>query len=193
MGKKLYFKTSPMGGGKTLDLIRVVYNYKENGLVPICFKPSLDTRSSTIQSRTGLEIDCELFEKNESIVCKIKEKILKGEKCDVVIIDESQFMTYDQVFELKLFALTDNIPVICYGLKTDFSLKLFEGSQALIELSDDIEEFKSLCWCGRLATCNARIDEDGVVARKGEQTKIGGNDTYKPLCFEHYIKGEYKK
>lgn len=187
MSKSLYLKHSTMGGGKTLDCIRTYYNYTEKGLVAHCYKPSVDTRSNKIESRTGDSIDCEIISPNDKI-----ENIIDI-NCDVILVDEAQFLTKEQVDDLKnIITLKHNIPVICYGLLTNFQTNLFEGSKRLIELADDIERIKSICWCGKKAQQNARIVDDEIVY-DGQEVEIGGNESYVPLCYEHYHHGKIRK
>ncbi len=190
---KLYFKYGAMGGGKTLDCIRTYYNYKERGMTAKVFKPSIDTRSKSdfIESRTGEKIESKSINSTDEILVKFKDFV--ESEIDVIIIDESQWLTAKQVQDLKDFALDKNIPVICYGLLTDFQSHLFEGSKRLIELADRKDEIKSICWCGKLATQNARIvevEENGIILKKvikeGVQTLVGGNESYIPLCYRHF-------
>ncbi len=188
---KLYFKYGTMGGGKTLDCIRTYYNYKERNMTAKVYKPSVDTRSQFIESRTGDKIDCEIISPKDSIF-----EIFKGftkKEIDVIIIDEAQWLNAVQIQDLKDFAIDIDVPVICYGLLTDFQSHLFEGSKRLIELADRKDEIKSICWCGKLATQNARIveiDVNGEIKRKvvkdGEQFLVGGNESYVPLCYKHF-------
>lgn len=195
---KLYFKYGAMGGGKTLDCIRTFYNYKERDMIAKVFKPALDTRYANIESRTGDKIDCEFIFDDSSVKDLFKD--FTKDEVDVVIIDEAQWLSAKQIEELKNFVLDVDIPVICYGLLTDFQSYLFEGSKRLIELADRKDEIKSICWCGKLATQNARISEvevNGVktkrVIKDGDQYLVGGNDTYVPLCYKHFRDGKIHK
>ncbi|MFV0519600.1 MAG: thymidine kinase [Lachnospirales bacterium] len=188
---KLYFKFGAMGGGKTLDCIRTFYNYKERNLIAKVYKSALDTRSLEICSRTGDSMPCEVITETHSIEELFKD--ITSKNTDVIIIDEAHWLTTKQVNDLKDFAIDFDIPIICYGLLTDFKSYLFEGSKRLIELADRKEEIKSICWCGKLATQNARVTEievDGVKKRKvikeGEQYLVGGNELYIPLCYLHF-------
>lgn len=189
---RLYFKYGAMGGGKTLDCIRTYYNYQEKGLIVRSYKPELDTRDSecVISSRTGDKIASEWIKQNDKIYELFKD--FNKDNTDVILIDEAQFLTADQVQDLKDFAIDLNIPIICYGLTTDFRSYLFEGSKRLMELADSKEEIKSVCWCGKLATQNARII-DGEVVKEGEVVQVGGNESYTPLCYYHFREGKAKK
>ncbi len=188
---KLYFKFGAMGGGKTLDCIRTFYNYKERNMKAQVYKSALDTRSKEISSRTGDKIDCDVITVENDIYELFKN--FKKENTDVIIIDESHWLTTKQVNDLKDFAIDFDIPIICYGLLTDFQSYLFEGSKRLIELADRKEEIRSICWCGKLATQNARVADvlvDGEVTKKvvkeGEQYLVGSNERYVPLCYLHF-------
>ena len=192
---KLYFRYGVMGSGKSDDLIRTDYNYKEKGMNTIAFKPRVDTREGTdkciIKSRTGKALEGIWLDKKDNIVdIIIDAKKLK--KIDVILVDESQFLTSKQVNELNEIAHLLDIPVMCYGLKNNFKAELFEGSSCLLALADDIQEIKSICWCGRKATQNARI-VNGVLSRHGDEIQIGGNESYVALCSEHYILQTLKK
>ncbi len=188
---KLYFKFGAMGGGKTLDCIRTFYNYKERNMNTQVYKSALDTRSKEISSRTGDRIDCKIITV-ENDIYELFEGFEK-DNTDVIIIDEAHWLTTKQVNDLKDFAIDFDIPIICYGLLTDFQSYLFEGSKRLIELADRKEEIKSICWCGKLATQNARVADvlvDGEVKKKvvkeGEQYLVGSNERYVPLCYLHF-------
>lgn len=189
---RLYFKYGAMGGGKTLDCIRTYYNYQEKGLVVRSYKPELDTRDSecVISSRTGDRIQSDWIKQDDKIYELFKE--FNRDNTDVVLIDEAQFLTAEQIQDLKDFAIDLDIPIICYGLTTDFRSYLFEGSKRLMELADSKEEIKSVCWCGKLATQNARII-DGEVVKEGEVVQVGGNESYTPLCYYHFREGKSKK
>ncbi len=196
---KLYFKYGAMGGGKTLDCIRTYYNYIERGMTARVYKTSLDTRSENeITSRTGDRLACKNISKEDNIWEIFKE--FNRENTDVIIIDESQFLTNQQVQDIKDYAIDVNIPIICYGLITDFMSHLFEGSKRLVEIADNMEEIKSICWCGKLATQNARVievEENGKLVKKvvknGEVYQVGGNESYIPLCYYHYREGQLQK
>jgi thymidine kinase len=179
---KLYFRYGAMGSSKTANAIMVRYNYLERGGRALMLKPRLDTRDGerVVRSRSGLSAPCAYVEELDG---------LNVREYDCVIVDEAQFLTREQV--LKLIEIVDeaDVPVICYGLRADFQGKLFEGSACLLAWADTIEEIKTVCWCGRKATCNARV-QDGRVVKEGEQILLGGNEQYVSLCRRHWQRGE---
>jgi len=179
---KLYFRYGAMGSSKTANAIMVQYNYRERGQNAILLKPMLDDRDGRklVGSRSGLCAPCEYVENLPTLNLSLY---------DCVIVDEAQFLTKKQVEALVDLVDQKNIPVICYGLRADFRGELFEGSQWLLAWADTIEEIKTVCWCGRKATCNARI-VDGRVAKSGEQIVLGGNESYVALCRRHWASGE---
>ena len=178
---KLYFRYGAMGSSKTANAVMVEYNYKERGCRVLMLKPQLENRDGarTVRSRSGLSTECRFVE-------ELPEIDLTGYAC--VIVDEAHFLTDAQVRSLVDIVDEKNIPVICYGLRTDFRGDLFEGSRALLQWSDTIEEIKTICWCGRKATFNARI-QDGRVVKEGEQILLGGNSRYVSLCRRHWKDG----
>ena len=179
---KLYFRYGAMGSSKTANAVMVQYNYRERGCKVLMLKPQLENRdgATIVRSRCGLEAECRFVEELSAID-------LSGVDC--VIVDEAHFLTRDQV--ARLVAIVDdlNIPVICYGLRTDFRGELFEGSRELLCWADTIEEIKTICWCGRKATFNARV-HDGHIVREGEQILLGGNSQYISLCRKHWRSGD---
>lgn len=179
---KLYFRYGAMGSSKTANAIMVRYNYLERGGRVLMLKPRLDTRDGErmVRSRSGLSAPCAYVEELEGMV-------VRGYDC--VIVDEAQFLTRAQV--LKLVEIVDEaeVPVICYGLRADFRGELFEGSACLLAWADTIEEIKTVCWCGKKATCNARV-QDGRVVKEGEQILLGGNEAYVSLCRRHWKAGQ---
>jgi thymidine kinase len=182
---KLYFRYGAMGSSKTANALMVEYNYEERGKRALLVKPRLDNRdgSCTIRSRMGLAKECGFL---DDLLDRTDEE-LRGVDC--YIVDEAQFATKKQV-EFLLHIVDDlDIPVICYGLRADFRNQPFEGSLWLLVWADSIEEVKTVCWCGRKATCNARIDASGAVVREGEQVVLGGNDKYTALCRKHLKAG----
>ena len=178
---KLYFRYGAMGSSKTANALMVAYNYKERGKKVLLAKPKLDTREvGVMHSRIGLEQPCIYV---EDLVEKSLDEL---NKYDCIIVDEAQFCKKEDV---KFFTrLVDDldIPVICYGLRTDFQMNLFEGSMWLLAWADKIEELKTVCWCGRGARCNARIDADGNMVSSGEQVELGANERYISLCRKHF-------
>ena len=179
---KLYFRYGAMGSSKTANAIMVQYNYHERGQNALMVKPRLDNRDGEriVGSRSGLSAPCIYMEELETVD-------LSAYNC--IIVDEAQFLKKEQVARLVEIVDGMNIPVICYGLRADFRGELFEGSTWLMAWADTIEEIKTVCWCGRKATCNARV-VDGKVAREGEQIVLGGNESYVALCRRHWKTGE---
>ena len=179
---KLYFRYGAMGSSKTANAIMVQYNYHERGQNALMVKPRLDNRDGEriVGSRSGLSAPCIYMEELENVD-------LSAYNC--IIVDEAQFLKKAQVAQLVQIVDEMNIPVICYGLRADFRGELFEGSTWLMAWADTIEEIKTVCWCGRKATCNARV-VDGKVAREGEQIVLGGNESYVALCRRHWKTGE---
>lgn len=179
---KLYFRYGAMGSSKTANAVMVRYNYMERGCRVLMLKPKLENRDgeTIVRSRCGLEAECRFVE-------ELGEIELTGIDC--VIVDEAHFLTQAQVRELVDIVDGRDIPVICYGLRTDFRGELFEGSRALLSWADTIEEIKTICWCGRKATFNARV-HDGKIVREGEQILLGGNSQYISLCRKHWRNGD---
>lgn len=179
---KLYFRYGAMGSSKTANALMVDYNYFERGKRALLVKPKLDSRDGdyVIRSRMGLEKEGILLEQ----LVAMSDEALSGYDC--IIVDEAQFATKEQV-EFLVHIVDDlEIPVICYGLRTDFRHEFFEGSLWLMAWADKIEELKTVCWCGKAASCNARIGEDGQMVQDGEQVVLGSNDRYVALCRKHY-------
>ena len=185
---QLYFRYGAMGSSKTANALMVNYNYHERGKNAIMLKPKLENRDgeNIIKSRIGLMAECMLV---EDFLDEYTRKHKMIEKYDAVIVDEAQFLTAEQVDMLSDIVDFDKVPVICYGLRTDFQEKFFPGSARLMEIADKIEEVKTVCWCGRKATCNARI-YNGKLVRDGEQVLMGGNESYIALCRKHFKKGK---
>ncbi len=184
----LYFKYSAMNSGKSTQLLQALYNYKERGMNAIAITAGIDDRfgAGKITARIGLASDAYIFNHDIDIFEMIEER-LKAEKINVVMIDEAQFMSARHVFQAARIVDELNIPVLAYGLKTDFLGHLFEGSEALLRLADNIEEIKSICWCGKKATQTARVNESGQMVTSGQQISIGGNDKYTTLCRKHHM------
>lgn len=177
---KLYFKYGAMGSSKTAQALMCRFNYLQKGFVVLLVKPSIDTRSPKVKSRIGLEADCITIDKTTNLF-----KLFDEQKPNVIIVDECQFLSAKQVEDLK--ALTNKVPVLCYGLLTNFKTELFEGSKRLVELADSISEIKSVCKCGRKATVNARL-VNGKVVYDGPEVLIGADETYEGMCYSCYIK-----
>lgn len=186
---KLYFYYSAMNAGKTTTLLQSAYNYTERGMGVLLYTPVIDDRyeKNTIASRIGLTQPAISFDKDFNFFEDVAQKItnaLPPIKC--VFIDEAQFMTKKQVLELTNIADQLGIPVLTYGLRTDFLGEPFESSQYLLAWAEEIIEIKTICHCGRKATMNARINEKGEMVSEGAQVEIGGNDRYISLCHKHY-------
>ena len=177
---KLYFKYGAMGSSKSAQALITKFNYEEKNMTVWLIKPSVDTRdgAATIRSRIGLSQEAEIILPDESIL----EAWHKAARHDVIIADESQFLTPAQIDELRAIVDDEDIPVLCFGLRTDFLTHFFPGALRLMELADSITEIKTVCTCGAKATVNARIAPDGKIITKGDQVFIGGNDSYTAMC-----------
>ncbi|MGM9940857.1 MAG: thymidine kinase [Bulleidia sp.] len=185
---KLYYYYGAMGSSKSANALMAEYNYRERGQKVLLAKTNIDTRdgANIIRSRIGLSRECVLL----SDVCGMDDAALMG--YDAVIVDEIQFAKKEQVDFLAHIVDDLNVPVMCYGLRSDFQLHLFEGSQRILEICDEIREIKTVCWCGKKATCNARYNEHGIV-RVGAQVMLGANDDYIALCRKHFLQGRLRK
>ena len=186
---KLYFKYGAMGSSKTAQALITKYNYEENELSVWLLKPSADTRDGRriLRSRIGLEAEVEIVSPETDILALFRQTRLG--KCDVIIVDECQFLTPEQIDQLRAIVDEHNLPVMCFGLRTDFQTKLFPGSLRLMEVADTIQEIKTICDCGAKATVNARIDSTGHIVTQGAQVVLGGNDSYIAMCHKCYIRG----
>lgn len=182
---KLYFKYGTMGSAKTALLLTQAYNFEERKMKYICLKPVVDTRetSNVIRSRIGIERECRWIYHDTDLYDFFKELFTSsGEVINWILVDESQFLTPEQVDQLALVVDEFGSNVMCYGLRTDFRSNLFEGSRRLFEIADSIEEIKSTCTCGRKTIINARIDSNGDFVQEGAQVEIGGDDRYIAVC-----------
>ncbi len=186
---QLYFRYSTMNAGKTIELIKVAYNYEERGKKVFVLTPAIDDRYGVgkIASRIGVTRDAKLIKDNTNILELFLEEGKKG-AIDCVLVDECQFLKKHHIEELAEIVDSFDTPVLAYGLKNDFKNELFEGSYYLLVYADKIEEIKTICWCGRKATMVARL-VDGKFVKTGEQIQIGGNDMYVSLCRKHYNDG----
>ena len=186
---KLYFKYGAMGSSKTAQALITKYNYEENDLRVWLIKPSADTRDGQqiLRSRIGLAATVEVISPEADVYAIFGEK--KAGRCDVIIVDECQFMTPEQIDQMRAIVNDYNVPVMCFGLRTDFQTKLFPGSRRLMEVADTIQEIKTICDCGAKATVNARIDSNGHIVTQGEQVVLGGNDSYIAMCHKCYVRG----
>ena len=183
---KLYFKYGAMGSSKTAQALITKFNYEERGMKVWLIKPAIDDRDGKdiVKSRIGLSEPCYAIPKNTDL---IEEYERRGEYADVIIADECQFLTEAQVDDLRRIVDEYDIPVLCFGLRTDFLTRLFEGSRRLFEVADSIAEIKTICECGKKATVNARFDGDKIVT-EGSQVMIGGNESYIAMCHKCYRK-----
>ena len=186
---KLYFKYGAMGSSKTAQALITKYNYEENDMKVWLIKPSADTRDgeALLRSRIGLEAKVEVMRPETDIAARFEEKL--GEHYNAVIGDVCQFLTEKQIDELRSIVNDHGVPVMCFGLRTDFQTKLFPGSRRLMEVADTIQEIKTICDCSAKASVNARIDADGYIVTEGAQVVLGGNDSYIAMCHKCYIRG----
>jgi thymidine kinase len=184
---KLYFYYSSMNAGKSTALLQSSYNYRERGMNTLVMAPQLDDRYGTgkVTSRIGIESEATVFERDDNLLDAVKTlHVEKPLHC--VLIDEAQFLTRDQVFQLSDVTDTLNIPVLAYGLRTDFQGEPFEGSKYLLAWSDNLKELKAICHCGGKATMVLRLDPEGNTVTQGSQVEIGGNDRYISMCRKHF-------
>ena len=184
---KLYFYYSSMNAGKSTALLQSSYNYRERGMNTLVLAPDFDDRygSGKVTSRIGIETDAKTFRPEDNLFEHI-ETLCKEEPLHCVLIDEAQFLTKDQVFQLGEVTDKLNVPVLAYGLRTDFQGEPFEGSKYLLAWSDNLKELKAICDCGSKATMVVRFDETGNAVTEGSQIEIGGNDRYVSMCRKHF-------
>ena len=179
---KLYFKYGAMGSSKSAQALITQFNYEELGMSVWLIKPSTDDRDGAdiIKSRIGLARHAQVITPEQDVV----EAYHAAGKFDVIIADEAQFMTPEQIDQLRWIVDNENVPVLCFGLRTDFLTHFFPGARRLMELADSLTEIKTVCECGRKATVNARIDGNGKIVTEGSQILIGGNDSYVAMCHQ---------
>lgn len=184
---KLYFYYASMNAGKSTTLLQADFNYRERGMYTMLWTAALDDRGEhqAIESRIGLGADAQRYDAETDLWQRVTAAH-KAEPLDCLLVDEAQFLTRAQVWQCARLADEANIPVLCYGLRTDFQGELFPGSAALLGIADALIELKAVCHCGRKATMNLRVDESGAAVRHGAQTEIGGNDRYVALCRRHF-------
>jgi thymidine kinase len=184
---KLYFYYSSMNAGKSTALLQSSYNYRERGMQTLVLAPELDNRygAGKVMSRIGIETEALTFRPDDDLF-KIVERHLADEPLHCVLIDEAQFLTKEQVFQLGEITDKLNVPVLAYGLRTDFQGEPFEGSKYLLAWSDNLKELKAICHCGTKATMVVRLDEKGTAITEGSQIEIGGNDRYVSMCRRHF-------
>ena len=186
---KLYFYYSSMNAGKSTNLLQSSYNYRERGMNTLVLAPQFDDRygEGKVTSRIGIEADAHTFT-NETDLFALVEGINRDDALHCVLVDEAQFLTRDQVFQVSEVTDRLNIPVLAYGLRTDFQGEPFEGSKYLLAWSDNLKEIKAICHCGTKATMVVRMDESGKAVTQGSQVEIGGNDRYVSMCRKHFKK-----
>jgi len=184
---KLYFYYSSMNAGKSTALLQSSYNYRERGMHTLVLAPQFDDRFGVgkVKSRIGIETEATTFS-NDTDLLELIESSHQAEPLHCVLIDEAQFLTRDQVFQLSEVTDKLKIPVLAYGLRTDFQGEPFEGSKYLLAWSDNLKEIKAICHCGTKATMVLRLDSDGMAVTEGSQVEIGGNDRYVSMCRKHF-------
>jgi len=184
---KLYFYYASMNAGKSTTLLQADFNYRERGMETMLYTAALDDRvaQGVIASRIGLQTGGNLYDKSTDLRAEVEE--LKKRKLHCILLDEAQFLTRAQVVQLASICDELDIPVLAYGLRTDFQANLFEGSAHLLALADTLVELKAVCDCGRKATMNLRVDADGRAVKEGASIEIGGNDRYISLCRRHFM------
>ncbi|WP_231468127.1 thymidine kinase [Novosphingobium sp. CECT 9465] len=184
---KLYFYYASMNAGKSTNLLQAEFNYRERGMATMLWTASIDDRGGdrAIESRIGLHAQANRFDAETDLWARVSAAhAVQPLSC--VLVDEAQFLSKHQVWQLARIADAAGIPVLCYGLRTDFQGELFEGAAALLGIADSLVELKAVCHCGRKATMNLRVDDGGAAVRAGDQTEIGGNDRYVALCRKHF-------
>lgn len=196
---KLYFRYGAMGSSKSANILMVRYNYEESGQYAILLKPRTDDRDGEhkIQSRIGLSAPAEYVDDFLKEISKLwngkeTEYLYHGKKVNAILVDEAQFLSPEEVDALSDIVDFYEIPVLCYGLRTDFLNHLFPGSRRLMEIADVIEEVPTVCWCGKRAQCNTRYS-NGKIVREGAQIMLGSNESYVALCRKHYKEGKLWK
>lgn len=184
---KLYFYYSSMNAGKSTTLLQSSYNYRERGMQTLVYTAAIDNRygGGKVTSRIGIEEQAKLFDSVTDLFSEIQQHH-QQQKLHCILVDEAQFLTKQQVYQLSEVVDKLNIPVLCYGLRTDFQAELFEGSRYLLAWADQLEELKTICYCGRKANFVLRLNEQGEVIKEGDQIQIGGNDHYLSVCRRHY-------
>lgn len=184
---KLYFYYSSMNAGKSTTLLQSSYNYQERGMNTLVYTAAIDDRYGVgkVASRIGISQEAHLFNNSTDLFMEIALHLEK-KALHCILIDEAQFLTKSQVYQLTEVVDKLNIPVLCYGLRTDFQAELFEGSRYLLSWADQLEELKTICYCGRKANFVVRLNERGEAVADGAQIQIGGNDTYLSVCRRHY-------
>lgn len=185
---KLYFYYSAMNAGKSTVLLQSAHNYQERGMRVLLLTASIDNRFETgqIASRIGISADASLFDNSTDIIALIKEETHQQQALSCILIDEAQFLTKEQVYALSEVVDKLHIPVLAFGIRTDFQGELFDGSKALLAWSDKLIELKTVCHCGSKATMVIRLNAEGIPVKEGAQVEIGGNDRYLSVCRKHF-------
>lgn len=188
---KLHFYYSAMNAGKSTILLQSSYNYQERGMDTLLLNPLIDTRCGLgkIGSRIGLQAEAFGFDGNYDLYKHIEKELAANSNIKCILVDEAQFLTKPQVLQLAYVTDDFHVPVLAYGLRTDFMGEPFEGSKYLLALADILIEVKTICHCGRKATMNLRVDGNGRALREGEQVEIGGNERYVAVCRKHFREG----
>lgn len=187
MSKKLYARMGAMNSGKSMNLITTAHNYATRDQYAVVCKPTVDTKSARVSSRVGLSVKVDIHITPDTLVRHAIKDFMNTHQVDCVLVDEIQFCTPDQIDELFLVAVEDDIPVICYGIRTDFRTHFFPGSLRLLEIAHSIEELKTICRCGKKAMFNARMDSEGNFTKTGEAVGIDGDWQYESLCGKCYL------
>ncbi|MDO9526053.1 MAG: thymidine kinase [Gemmobacter sp.] len=184
---KLYFHFSTMNAGKSTLLLQAAHNYRERGMVPYLMTAQLDTRAGQgrIASRIGIGEPADTFATDDDMFARMADRMTSG-PCDCVFLDEAQFLTPAQVWQLARAVDDLGVPIMCYGLRVDFRGELFPGSATLLALADEMREVRTICHCGKKATMVVRLGPDGLALREGAQVLVGGNETYLSLCRRHW-------
>ncbi|WP_372990888.1 thymidine kinase [Sulfitobacter sp.] len=184
---KLYFHYSTMNAGKSTVLLQAAHNYVERGMTPYLITAQFDNRAGDgrVASRIGIGQDADTFAPDEDLFTKIESRLQSG-PCACIFIDEAQFLSSDQVWQLARAVDDLGVPIMCYGLRVDFQGMLFPGSATLLALADEMREVRTICHCGKKATMVVRLDADGQAIKEGAQVQIGGNETYVSLCRRHW-------
>ena len=184
---QLYFYYSSMNAGKSTSLLQSSYNYRERGMNSLVMTPAIDNRAGVgkVASRMGIEAEAQTFTGDENLIESINKKN-QQEKVHCVLIDEAQFLSKEQVRQLTYVVDIIGIPVLCYGIRSDFQGELFTGSHYLLAWADKLVELKTICHCGRKANMVLRLDAHGKAVKEGAQVEIGGNDTYESVCRKHF-------
>jgi thymidine kinase len=185
---KLYFYYAAMNAGKSTVLLQSSYNYQERGMDTLLFSPDIDARfgARKIASRIGLSAEAISFGRDYNLFDYVAREQTINPKLHCILVDEAQFLTKEQVHQLTDIVDQLNLPVLAYGLRSDFKGEPFEGSLYLLILADNLLEIKTICFCGKKATMNARVDSNGKILRSGAQVQIGGNESYTAMCRKHY-------